>query len=114
MDSFIAVRTITPILLLIGMGYLSRKIGVLKGGDERVLNAYVYYFALPALFFITIAETRFVAETLEFMFAGIIPVLIVTVIFVLLYLVLRFSKEALYLLILSTAFGSLPFSEFPL
>jgi len=31
-----------------GTGFLSRKIGVLKSGDERVLSAYVYYFALPA------------------------------------------------------------------
>jgi len=46
----IALRTTVPILLLIGLGYSSRKIGLLKAGDERVLNAYIYYFALHSRF----------------------------------------------------------------
>lgn len=113
MDNLIAIRTMVPILLLIGLGFLSRKMGILRGGDERILNAYIYYFALPALFFINIAETSFAVETLKFVFAGIIPVIIVTVILVLLYIARRFSKETLYLLILSTAFGSLAFFGIP-
>ncbi len=113
MSSLVAVQTITPILLLVGMGYLSRRIGVLREGDERVLNAYVYYFALPALFFITIAEVRFTAETLIFILAGTAPVLIVTAILILIYLARRVSKETLYLLILCTAFGSLAFFGIP-
>ena len=46
----IILRTLIPIIILIGAGALSRKIGILKEGDERVLSAYVYFFALPALF----------------------------------------------------------------
>jgi predicted permease len=42
----IALRTIVPMLMLIGLGYLSRKTGILKAGDERVLNAYIYYRAI--------------------------------------------------------------------
>jgi predicted permease len=107
------IGTAIPILLLIGIGFLSRKIGILKSGDERVLSAYVYYFALPALFFVDLAETIFVVETLSFIFAGIIPVLGVVAIYVLLYFIVRFSKNTLYLLILSTVFGSLAFFGIP-
>ena len=107
------IGTAVPILLLIGIGFLSRKFGILKSGDERVLSAYVYYFALPALFIIDLAETSFVTETLTFIFAGIIPVFLVTAIYVLLYAVFRFSKNTLYLLILSTIFGSLAFFGIP-
>jgi predicted permease len=107
------IGTAVPILLLIGIGFLSRKFGILKSGDERVLSAYVYYFALPALFIVDLAETSFVTETLLFIFAGIIPVLLVTAIFGLLYAVFRFSKNTLYLLILSTIFGSLAFFGIP-
>lgn len=113
MDSNIAVRTIFPILLLIGIGFLSRKIGVLKSGDERVFSAYLYYFALPALFIVDLADTSITRENLKFVFAGITPILIVLAIYVLLYFVFRFSKNTLYLLTLSTVFGSLAFFGIP-
>lgn len=107
------IGTAIPILFLIGTGFLSRKFGILKLGDERVLSAYVYFFALPALFFIVLAETSFVTETLSFIFAGITPILVVAAIFSLLYVLFRFSKNTLYLLMLSTIFGSLAFFGIP-
>jgi len=113
METNIVIRTIIPILLLIGMGFFSRKMGILKSGDERVLSAYVYYFALPALFFVNMSETKFIGETLRFMFTGIIPVIVVLTIYTFLYLVFRFSKNSFYLLILSTIFGSLAFFGIP-
>jgi len=113
MDDNLVIRTIVPIFLLIGMGFLSRKIGILKSGDERVLNAYVYYFALPALFIVDLAETDFTHENLRFILAGIIPILVILAVYVFLYLTLRFSRNTLYLLILSTVFGSLTFFGIP-
>jgi len=113
MDNNVVIRTIIPILLLIGMGFLSRKMGFLKSGDERVLSAYIYYFALPALFFVNMVETNFTEETLRFIFAGIIPIFIVLITYTLLYRIFRFSKNTLYLLILSTVFGSLAFFGIP-
>ena len=110
----ILVRTIVPILLLIGAGFFSRKLGFLKSGDERVFSAYVYYFALPALFFVNMVETSFVQEeTLKFMLAGIAPVLVALAILLLLYVLVRFPKDILYLLIISTVFGSLGFFGIP-
>ena len=109
----VVVRTILPIFLLIGLGFFSRKMNILKSGDERVLSAYVYYFALPALFLVNMAETDFISETLRFIFVGIIPVLIAVLIYVFSYLVFRFMKGTLYLLILSTVFGSLAFFGIP-
>ena len=72
----IAIRTILPLLFLTGVGVLSRRIGILKSGDERVLSAYVYYFAMPALSLVNLAETEFTRETFQFMLAGAIPVLV--------------------------------------
>jgi len=110
---YIAVRTILPIFILIGMGLFSRKIGVLQSGDERVLSSYVYYFALPALLLINLAETTFTRETLQFMLAGVIPVLIVIPFFWIIQVIGKFSKDTLYLLILSTIFGSTAFFGIP-
>jgi len=109
----VLIGTAVPILLLMGIGFLSRKIGILKQGDERVLSSYVYYFALPALFLVDLAQTRFVSEILEFIVAGIIPILIVVAVFSLLYVVFRFSKNTFYLVTLSTIFGNVAFFGIP-
>lgn len=109
----VILRTIVPILLLIGAGLLSRKLKILQSDDERVLSAYVYYFALPALYFINMAETQFTQEKLIFMFAAVIPIFVALAILTGLYEIFKFSKERLYLLILSTVFGSLAFFGIP-
>jgi malonate transporter len=108
-----ALRTIVPILLLIGVGFGSRRLGILKKGDERVLSAYVYFFALPALLLANIAETNFDAETLRFMAAGVTPVIIGVVFYIIIARILSLSKRTKYLLILSTIFGSWGFFGIP-
>lgn len=113
MEFDIFSRTIIPIFLLMSLGFFSRKIGILKAGDERVLSAYVYYFALPALFFVNLAETNFNEENIRFVAAGIIPIIAAIAIYLILYYTIRFPKDFLYLIILSTVFGSLAFFGIP-
>ena len=78
-----------------------------------MLNGYVYFFALPALFFTDIAEIRFTHDTLRFVLAGVSPILIALVTYTLLYLIFRLSRDTFYLLTLSTVFGSLGFFGIP-
>ena len=68
---------------------------------------------MPALFFINLANTTFNEENIRFVVAGITPILIVVAIYLTLYYVIHFSKGTLYLLILSTVFGSLAFFGIP-
>jgi predicted permease len=100
-------------MLLVGVGFVSRKLGILKSGDQRVLSAYVYYWALPALLLANIAETRFDSETLKFMAAGITPVLIVFVFYTIISKIFRISRNTSYLMTLSTIFGSWGFFGIP-
>ena len=109
----VLIETAVPILLLMITGFLSRKFGILQQGDERVLSAYIYFFALPALFIVDLAETIFVPETLSFVLAGIIPVFFVVAIYGLLYAVFRITRNTLYLLTVCTIFGSLAFFGIP-
>ena len=109
----VAIRTIVPLLLLIGMGVFSRRMRFLKSGDERVLSAYIYYFALPALFFVNMAETDFTGETLRFICGGITPIFAMLLIHTILHFMLKFPKNALYLLILNPVFGSESFFGIP-
>lgn len=113
MEFDVALRTVIPIFLLMGLGFLSRRIGILKPKDERILSAYVYYFALPALFFVDLASITFNEENIRFIIAGITPILIVIAIYIILYYGIRFSRDTLYLLILSTIFGSYAFFGIP-
>ncbi len=109
----IVIRTAVPILFLMGAGFFSRRMSILKPGDERVFSAYLYYFALPALFFVNIAKASFTPEILVFMLGGIIPILTAMMIYVLLYVTSWLSRNAFYLLTLSTIFGSLAFFGIP-
>jgi predicted permease len=109
----VTVQTIVPMLLLIGAGFFARKMGILKAGDERVLSSYVYYFALPALFLVNLHEIALTGSTLKFMSAGIIPIFFAVAIFVAISRIFRFSRDTLYLLIVSTVFGSVAFFGLP-
>lgn len=114
MSNNVVIRTILPIFLLIAMGFLSKKLGLLRSGDERVLSAYVYYFALPSFFFVNMVGIDFTEEgTLKFIFAGMIPILTVLLMYLILYFTLNFSRETFFLLVLSTIFGSLAFFGIP-
>ena len=109
----ILVRTAVPILFLMIAGYLSRRAGLLRPGDERVFSSYLYYFALPALFFVSVSESVFSPRTVLFVLAGILPILVVLSIFASLYVALRFSRDLFFVLTLSTVFGSLAFFGIP-
>ncbi|KYC52934.1 MAG: putative transporter YfdV [Candidatus Methanofastidiosum methylothiophilum] len=110
----VILRTSVPILLLIFLGYLSRRNNLLKQGDERVLSSYIYYFALPSLFFINIYEVNFSNETLKYVFAGLAPTFLALGIFLIIFF-LRIvkDKKTIYLLIVTTVFGSLAFFGIP-
>jgi len=109
----VVFRTTIPIIILIAAGLLSKRTGVLKQGDERVLSAYVYYFALPALFIVNLAETIFSIEAFRYIIAGIIPILTISFIIITVSIILRLKKDTIFLLIFSTIFGSLAFFGIP-
>jgi len=48
-----------PIFALIACGYIAGKIGVLGEDSTAALNAFVWWFALPALFFLSLAKVKF-------------------------------------------------------
>jgi len=50
------VGIVFPIFALIGLGYLGRRLGLLTGDAAAALSGYVYYFSLPALLYVKVAE----------------------------------------------------------
>jgi malonate transporter and related proteins len=114
-DAFadVALSTVVPIALLVGAGVAARATGVLREGDARVLNAYIYWFALPALFVSDLAGMGLDRAGARFVAAGALPVLVATAFFALLARVLRLARGTFVLLAVSTAFGSLAFFGIP-
>lgn len=100
------------IFILAGLGYLSRRIGILKAGDERVLNAVVYYFSLPAFLLLELSQATYSRDTFLFVLAGGMPLfLLVLVLWGISKVCL--SRETFYLLSVSSVFGSLAFFGIP-
>jgi len=109
----VILRTLVPILLLVAAGFCSRKWGLLKKGDQRVLSAYIYYFALPALLLVNMADIRITMDTLKFILSAILPPFVILSILLIVFLVFRFSVQTLYLLIVCSVFGSHSFFGLP-
>lgn len=110
---FTAALSVVPILLLIGAGAIARRIDILRSGDERVLNSYLYYFALPALFIIDLAETSFDTTSLRFLSASALPPLVTAGLIFAATRVLKLSRDRLVLLIVSSVSGNLTFFGLP-
>ena len=109
----VALRTVVPIALLVGAGVLARATGVLREGDARVLNAYVYWFALPALFVTNIAEMSLDRGNARFVLACVLPVLGAAVVLAVLSRVFGLARGTFVLVAVSTVFGSLAFFGIP-
>lgn len=109
----LALRTVAPIALLVGAGVASRATGVLREGDARVLNAYLYWFALPALFVVNISEMVLGRGNARFVLACVLPVLGAALVLALLARVFDLERRTFVLLAVSTVFGSLAFFGIP-
>lgn len=73
------IRTVVPIFSLIGLGYVSRWRGLLRGGDERVLSTYIYYFGLPSLIIVDLAGIVLDLDALRFIGVSLVPLVVVFV-----------------------------------
>ena len=109
----IFLQTTFPIFFLMGMGFISRKTNILKEEDERVLSAYIYYFALPSFILVNLTEIVFTKETYRFIIVGIIPIILVLIIYILFYFIFRISKNTIYLMIISTTYSNTAFYGIP-
>ncbi|HUS79062.1 MAG TPA: AEC family transporter [Patescibacteria group bacterium] len=113
MEIGLFIRTVFPILTLIALGYLGRRQGFLKKGDERVLSVYLYYFGLPALLLIDLSEIRIASETTMFLATSLLPMAIVFTVILAGKLLLGFSRDRFFLFLIVSGFGRLGFFEIP-
>lgn len=109
----VILRALVPIILLIVIGFASRHFRIFKSGDEKAFASYVFFLALPALFFANMSELLISRQVLYYMLATAIPPIAVTGFYLLFSFVLRLKKEQFYFLVFSTVFGSYAFFGIP-
>lgn len=109
----VILRSLVPIILLVVIGFFSRHFRVFDAGNEKVLASYVFFLALPALFFVNMSELSITREALSYMLATAVPPVAVTLFYAVLSLILRLKKEQFYFLVFSTVFGSYAFFGIP-
>ncbi|MBC7090548.1 MAG: AEC family transporter [Nitrososphaeria archaeon] len=113
MNLDVALRTISPFLIIMGLGYVSRMLGFLGEGDGRVLNSFIYYFALPSFLVGSLSQVDFIGLGFGFIIACLAPVLIAITVLYLFCLLFNFSMETFALLVVCTVFGNLFFYGMP-
>jgi predicted permease len=107
------LRSITILYLLVGLGFFSRRSALLPHDAGRHLNAFLYYFALPALFFVSISKLQISLIAPVLIIGSIGPIVVLVLLLLVLKILKAFSKDHYVLLNLSIVFSSSAFFGIP-
>ncbi|MCF7845725.1 MAG: AEC family transporter [Candidatus Peribacteraceae bacterium] len=103
MPIFFALGTLAVVVFL---GWLARRLKVLSSEHTRGMSSYIYYFALPALFFSKLAQTDLTTIDPKLVAGSLAPIFALLALLMLLRAIKVFSKENFALLALTIVFGS--------
>ncbi|MEO0199239.1 MAG: AEC family transporter [candidate division WOR-3 bacterium] len=106
-------NTSLKIAFIVLLAFIFRFLKVFNEGDEKILNAYVYYVALPA--FLLLELNRLILDKVTFKISGVIflSILAILLLFLIFQLIFGFEKRWFNILSLSTVFGSTAFFGIP-
>lgn len=96
------------IAILIALGFLARKLSILSEEHTKGISSFVYYFALPALFFTKIASMNLwdFHEDFIIIIGSLLPIAVIITFLLLFYVLNLIKKDVFVLLCLSIVFGS--------
>lgn len=100
------LESLIAILIIALLGMLSRRIGIFSKDNIKVISSFIYYFALPSLFFVSISNTDLFSIDYQVVMGSLAPILIVLFILYLLMFFKIIDKDKYILLSLSICFGS--------
>lgn len=107
------VFALLVLAIIIVLGVLSRYFNIFSTNDTKTLSSFVYYFALPALFFVEIAKINFSEIDLDIFFGSLMTIFIIIAFLLILKLLNLIKKDVYVLLNLSIVFGSQAFFGIP-
>jgi predicted permease len=100
------LNSLIVILIVSLLGILSRKMMIFSSEQIKIISSFVYYFALPSLFFVSLSNTDLLSIDYKVVLGSLLPIFILLVA---LYALKSFnvvSKDNFILLSLSICFGS--------
>jgi len=100
------IQSLLVLMVLIALGVGSRYLRIIKKDDTRVLTSFVYYFALPALLLVKISQINLLQLRPWLMIGSFAPILFISLLLLLFFLLRLISKDNFILLALSVVFGS--------
>ena len=103
------LTSLFTILTIVILGILSRKFGIFQEEHAKTLSSFVYYFGLPALFFVKISNMDLLALDAQLVLGALLPTLILLVLLLILKWARLIQKDTYILLSLSISFGSYAF-----
>jgi predicted permease len=103
------LTSLFTILIIIILGMLSRKTGIFKAEHAKTLSSFVYYFGLPALFFVKISTLDLFSLNLQMVLGMLLPTIFLLVLLLGLKGIKLLNKDTYLLLSLSISFGSYAF-----
>jgi len=103
------LSSLFTILVIVILGILSRKFGIFKAEQAKTLSSFVYYFGLPALFFVKISNIDLLALDYQLVLGSLLPTATLLVFLLLLKITRLIAKDTYILLSLSISFGSYAF-----
>lgn len=100
--------SLLTIAILIALGFLARKLDILSREHTKGISSFVYYFALPALFFAKIAQMNLwdFRQNLVIISASMLPIVVIISALSVLYASKAIKKDMFIMLSLSIVFGS--------
>jgi malonate transporter len=100
------LESLIVILIVALLGMLSRKTRIFSGEHIKMISSFVYYFALPSLFFVSISNTDILSIDYKLAAGSLLPIFIVLFTLYVLKFFNVVSKDNFVLLSLSICFGS--------
>ena len=103
------LESLVVILIVALLGMLSRKTEIFSAEHIKTISSFVYYFALPSLFFVSLCNTDLSAIDYQVAVGSLLPIVMILVVLYVLKLLKILSKDNFILLSLSISFGSYAF-----
>ncbi|NQS90955.1 MAG: AEC family transporter [Chloroflexi bacterium] len=103
------LTSLFTILIIVLLGIFSRITGIFKAAHAKTLSSYVYYFGLPALFFVKISNLDLTALDPYLVLGSLLPTALLLIVLLLLKGMKILSKDTYVLLSLAISFGSYAF-----
>ncbi len=101
-----ALKSLFTIGVMVLLGITSRRTGIFDKTHVKTISSFVYYFALPSLFFVQLSKTDLFGLDLKILIGSILPILLVLLLLYVLKSLSLITKDNFILLGLSIAFGS--------